>query len=146
MKQLSRSVVFVDTNPKSERVAVLKDNATLQKLHNDDTNVFKKSLIDRYQHRPPELQSMCLADFAATYVTDYRHKDDDDIENDVLPSDSPDGKLSQITLTNGFGKMYRRKKKVIIRFRHHNRDAEPSNSHRAKLMLYSPGTMRKLTC
>ena len=28
MKQLSRSVVFVDTNPKNERIAVLKDSIT----------------------------------------------------------------------------------------------------------------------
>ena len=26
MKQLSRSVMFVDTNPKNERIAVLKNN------------------------------------------------------------------------------------------------------------------------
>ena len=49
MKQLSRSVVFVDTNPKNERIAVLKDKSTLDQLDEDDTNVFQKSLIDRYQ-------------------------------------------------------------------------------------------------
>ena len=52
MKQLSRSVVFVDTNPKNERFAVLKDSSALSQLHDDDTNVFQKSLIDRYEHRP----------------------------------------------------------------------------------------------
>ena len=52
MKQLSRSVVFVDTNPKNERIAVLKDNISLSKLDDEDTNVFQKSLLDRYQHRP----------------------------------------------------------------------------------------------
>ena len=66
MKQLSRSVVFVDTNPKNERIAVLKDNASLTQLEDNDTNVFQKSLIDRYQHRPQQLSSMCLAEFAAT--------------------------------------------------------------------------------
>ena len=52
MKQLSRSVVFVDTNPKNERIAVLKNNALLSQLEDNDTNVFQKSLIYRYQHRP----------------------------------------------------------------------------------------------
>ena len=56
MKQLSRSVVFVDTNPKSERIAVLKDKTSLE---HEDTNVFQKSLIDRSQHRPRQIQSMC---------------------------------------------------------------------------------------
>ena len=57
MKQLSRSVVFVDTNPKSERIAVLKSKDMLSQLEDDDTDVFNKSLIDRYQHRPRELAS-----------------------------------------------------------------------------------------
>ena len=44
MKQLSRAVVFVDTNPKSERIAVLKDSVTLSQLEDDDTDVFQTSL------------------------------------------------------------------------------------------------------
>ena len=44
MKQLSRSVVFVDTNPKHERIAVLKDSNTLKDLADDDTNVFQKNI------------------------------------------------------------------------------------------------------
>ena len=72
MKQLSRAVVFVDTNPKSERIAVLKDSATLSQLEDDDTDVFQKSLVSRYMHRPQNLQSMCLAEFAATSVTNYK--------------------------------------------------------------------------
>ena len=52
MKQLTRSV---DTNPKQDRIAVLKDNTALSQLSDDDTNVFQKSLIDRYQHRPKQL-------------------------------------------------------------------------------------------
>ena len=36
MKQLSRSVVFVDTNPKHERIAVLKNTAAIEQLEDDD--------------------------------------------------------------------------------------------------------------
>ena len=50
---------------------MLKDNVSLNKVDNEDTNVFQKSLIDRYHHRPQELISMCLAEFAATYVVNY---------------------------------------------------------------------------
>ena len=59
MKQLSRSVVYVDTNPKHERIAVLKQSTALSQLNDNDTNVFQKSLIDRYQHRPEQL-SPCV--------------------------------------------------------------------------------------
>ena len=34
--------------------------------------------------------------------------------------------------------MYRRKREAVIRFRKYNKDAEPSNWYRAKLMLYFP--------
>ena len=136
MKQLSRSVVFVDTNPKSERIAVLKDKKTLDQLPDDDTNVFQKSLIDRYQHRPRQIQSMCLAEFAATYVTNYQHGDDS--ECDALPASDNETTSSQIKLTDGYGKMNKRKREAVIRFRQYNKDAEPSNWYRAKLMLYYP--------
>ena len=85
MKQLSRSVLFVDTNPKSERIAVLKYNASLSQPEDNDTNVFQKSLIDRYQHRPQALSSMCLAEFAATYVVNYERN-----ECDALPAPESD--------------------------------------------------------
>ena len=128
MKQLSRSV-FVDTNPKSERIAVLRTKDMLSQLQDDDTDVFHKSLIDRYQHRPRELHSMCLAEFAATYVTNYHN------ECDALPPTESETIFKAITLTDGFGKMNRRKREAIIRF---HKDAEPGNWYRAKLMLYCP--------
>ena len=52
---MKQSVVYVDTNPKQDRIAVSKDNTALSQLSDDDTNVFQKSLIDRYQHRPKQL-------------------------------------------------------------------------------------------
>ena len=36
MKQLSRYVLFVDTNSKRERIAVLKDSASLSRLDDND--------------------------------------------------------------------------------------------------------------
>ena len=127
MKQLSRSVVFVDTNPKHERIAVLKNSNALKDLADDDTNVFQKSLIYRYEHRSHELQSMCLAEFAATFVTNYRQKNADTADNDVLPPTDVDSKPSQITLTDGYGKMNRRRNQAVIRFRSFNKDSDSSN-------------------
>ena len=42
MKQLSRSIVFINTNPKSERIAVLKSKNALDRLDDEDTNIFPK--------------------------------------------------------------------------------------------------------
>ena len=97
MKQLSRTVVFVDTNPKNERIAVLKDNQALSRLDDDDTNVFQKSLVDRYTHRPRHIQSMCLAEFAATFAVNYKSSNEN--ECDALPPSDSETTSSQITLT-----------------------------------------------
>ena len=96
-------------------MTVLKDNVSLSKLDDDDTNVFQKSLIDRYQHRPQELESMCLAEFSATYVVNYERSDDN--ECDALPASESDITSTKITLTDKFGKMNKRKQEAVIRFR-----------------------------
>ena len=74
MKQLSRAVVFVNTNVKKDRIAVLKGRDAIDQLDSDDTNVFQKSLLDRYVHRPRQLRNMCLAEFASLYSTCYNIK------------------------------------------------------------------------
>ena len=136
MKQLSRSVVFVDTNSKCNRIGVLKDLNAISQLDDDDQNVFQKSLLDRYEHRPPSLDTMCLAEFAANYVTNYQQEDDDVLPNKTLVSTCNTG--SKIHLTNNFGTMHKRSHEAVIRFHRHNKDKEPSNYYRAKLMLYYP--------
>ena len=77
--------MFVDTNAKKDRIAVLKTHDVIDQLDGDDTNVFQKSLIDRYNHRSEQLRSMCLAEFVATYCTSYYIKDDE-VDNDALPN------------------------------------------------------------
>ena len=140
MKQLTRSVVFVDTNPKNERIAVLKGKDSLNELNDDDTDVFQKSLIDRYQHRPQQLRSMCLAEFAANYVVNY--KPDDSNVCDALPDEESDVTSTKISLTGGFGKMNKRKQEAVIRFRKYNKDSDPTNWYRAKLMCTIHGLMK----
>ena len=100
MKQLRRSVVF--TQKVNDRIAMLKSKDMLNQLEDDDTDVFNKSLIDRYQHRPRELHSMCLAEFAATFITNYCH---DDSDCDALPPAESETMSKTIQLTDGFGKM-----------------------------------------
>ena len=98
--------------------------------------MFQKSLIDRYEHRPHSLDLMCLAEFAANYVASYK-KDDND---DVLPCDNIEtcNNGSKITLTDNYGVMHKRTREAVIRFTRINKDKEPSNYYRAKLMLYYP--------
>ena len=75
--------MYVDSNTKKDRIAVLKDDPFFIMLDENDTNIFKKGLIDRYQHRLHSLRLMCLAEFAANYTTDYNFADDED--TDIVP-------------------------------------------------------------
>lgn len=134
MKHLSRAVVFTNTSPKSKRIAVLKDKKSLNDMQDDDTNVFQTSLVDRYVKRPDSLESICFAEFAAKYTTDY-NKDDD---GDVIPKDTNTTKCARITLKDKFGTMRARQKEAVIRFTKYHKDSDTSNWYRSKLMLYFP--------
>ena len=92
----------------------MKSNDILSQLVDDDTDVFHKSLIDRYQHRPQSLSLMCLAEFAATYASGYKP---DDSKSDALPDTEINTTSTKITLIDGFGKMSKRKQEAVNRFR-----------------------------
>ena len=65
--------MFVNTGFKKDRVGIIKKDGALQPLDDDDEDVYQTSLIDRYASRPPELEDMCLAEFAANYSTVSSH-------------------------------------------------------------------------
>lgn len=112
MKKLTSMVVFVDTSPKIERITVMKNAKFLAQVEDDDTNVFCKNLVDRYQHRPQLLSSMCLA---ANYQVKYSGSEED--SNDVLPVEEEDMfACGTITLNDGFGTMVKRRKELLLDF------------------------------
>ena len=68
MTHLGKRIVFVDANPTHERVGVLKSFKEISELDDEDHDVFRKNLLERYKHLPHNLNSMCLADFAAVVI------------------------------------------------------------------------------
>ena len=109
-------------------------------MEDDDDNVFCKSIIDRYQHRPQSLANLCLAEFVANYRVQY--KPTEDHINDVLPDDNEENTekkaVKTIKLTDNYGTMTKRKGEAVIRFHRFSKDSEPSNYYRSKIMLYYP--------
>ena len=79
---------------------------------------------------------MCLAEFVSSYSVDYRTTEDE--ECDALPSTEDNKSSSHIVLSDGFGKITKRRHHAVIRFRRYSKDTEPSDWYRAKLMLYHP--------
>ena len=67
-------------------INLLKPRAVLERMDDDDTNVFAVGPIEKYENRPNVLEDMCLADF----VTNYRHKsatDADPVEENTIDVD-----------------------------------------------------------
>ena len=52
MRYLSRAEQFVNVNSSKTRIGVLRKQEELKQFNDNDTNVFQKSLIDRYKRRP----------------------------------------------------------------------------------------------
>ena len=142
LKQLSRTVVFINTSPKQDRVTMLKPTRQLNQMEDESENIYLTSLIDRYAARPDSLDSLCLAEFAANYSYTASSGGDEDVEAcDVLPSpEEVEGarKHTRIKLKNGLGTMYKRTRQAIIRFHKFNIEKEAEKLYRSKLMLYMP--------
>lgn len=57
-------------------------------MHPDDINVFGSNIIDKFVDRPDSLHSLCLADFASSYVSKKAHDvsiKPDDIKSYTVP-------------------------------------------------------------
>ena len=67
MRKSSRQVIFVNTTLPEERVFLLKPQALIENMDDDDENVEARGLITRYAERPDSLENICLADFACWY-------------------------------------------------------------------------------
>ena len=96
---------------------------------------FKRASLIDTNIGQQQLKSMCLAEFAAIYVVNYKP---DDSMCDAIPALESDTTSTQITLTDGFGKMNKKKQESVIRFRKYNKETDLSNWYREKLMLYYP--------
>ena len=80
-KHLSRSVVFLNTNIQTQRIGLLKPLQCLEAMSDEEEDVFQKGILDRYRHRPSEMEQMSYAEFGANYKVQYK----DECKEDSLP-------------------------------------------------------------
>ena len=131
LKQASRQVTFINTSPPEERVYLLKTN--LEQLP-DDAEVAESNLISRYIHRPAQLESVTLADFAALY--DGVCPTQTAVRHDSAPHSNADTDVLQETQCLRQPK--RRRVPRVIRSARFNADKNPEKHAREQLMLYTP--------
>ncbi|XP_042149867.1 uncharacterized protein LOC121837984, partial [Ixodes scapularis] len=69
MSEASRKVVFVNSAWPEERTRIRKSNAQMAQegLVESSTDVWKRTMIERYEDRIPELEPVTLAEFATEY-------------------------------------------------------------------------------
>ena len=146
LRRCSRTTIFLNTDHKDSRDSLLLTFTQLEKLDDNDENVYCKNIIDRYAARPEKLEDMCLTQFAANYT--YKRETGNDVtqyednisgESDTeLPPDDNVSNNSIITLQNGLGYMRRRNQKAIIRWHNFNIEKEPEKHFRSRIMLFLP--------
>ena len=146
LRRCSRTTIFLNTDNKDSRDSLLLPFTQLQKLEDNDENVYCKNIIDRYAARPEKLEHICLAEFAAndTYKRETNNdvtQHEDDIsggsDTELLLYDN-DSQESIIRLQNGLGYMRRRNRKAIIRWHNFNIEKEPEKHYRSRIMLFLP--------
>ncbi|XP_042146305.1 uncharacterized protein LOC120843399, partial [Ixodes scapularis] len=77
MSEASRKVVFVNSAWPEERTRIRKSNAQMAQegLVESSTDVWKRTMIERYEDRIPELEPVTLAEFATEYnIYTYRKR------------------------------------------------------------------------
>ena len=139
----SRKVVPVPTSMKDECVSLPKPQSQLAQLHDDDEDIFAKSVIDRYAARPVSLQNMCLATFAVIYdviqsATKKEETDGVSDDEEEMQKTENDNSVTMIKLQKGLGVIMKRKQEAILHTRRYKIHAEPGKYYHAKLLLYYP--------
>ena len=116
----SRCVVFVNNSPAEERHRMPKHLWELAELDDNDEDIFKPSIHDRYASRPQNLDSMCLAEFGTKFSVG-------ESSSGARTIDLNDKKL---------GKMVRRTKDAVLRT--HRFSDDTYKYYYSKLLLFWP--------
>jgi len=67
LSEASEGNVFINTCYLDKRVRIVRSNRELEQLPANSTDIFERNLLDRYVQRHEQLESLCLAEFAAWF-------------------------------------------------------------------------------
>ncbi|XP_066925556.1 uncharacterized protein [Clytia hemisphaerica] len=153
LRKTSPAVIFANSNLPENRYRVCKSQDEISKMDENDTNVFKRNMLDRYLDRPtsscykrkyPSLEHICYAEFMANYTLDSKNKE---IENDYQPeileeieqTEAVDLRLpSSFPLkSNSKERLKLRKTKCVLRYHVPSREKKPEKyAHHLLFMFY----------
>lgn len=140
MSETSRQIMYIPTVWPSERQRCRKRRKQMDRenIEADSTDVFTKNIIQRYEERPPSLESSYLAEFAS-YYADYHdfidNEDDVDVQEDEIEEPVTEERTAVGRTTSNEHR--RRKIGRIIRYRRYEID-ETVNYQREMVLLFLP--------
>ena len=142
--RMSREVFFINTAPIDQRTFVLKNMEEIKKMDPESTDVMSSNIITAYKNRSQKHFSMyTLADFVAeiriTFPNAKAREDYYEANSDNYPLEEKEDCEGRVILelNNGI-KFQRRQVPRIIRYVNYNRDKDPENYFRERLMLFYP--------
>ena len=144
--EMSREVFFINTAPIDERTFVLKSMEQIKKMDPESTDVMSSNALTAYKQRSQKhFSNYTLADFVSEITIsfpntkareDYYEANTDDYPLEEMEDENSQGQLL-LQLRNGT-KFIKRSVPRIIRYVNYNRDKDPENYFRERLMLFYP--------
>ena len=127
---------------KDECVSLPKPKSQLAQLHDDDEDVFARSVIDRYAARRLALQNICLAEFTVMYdviqsSTKTEETEDVNTEEEMQNIENANP-YTKMKLQKELGVIRKRKQEAILCTKRYKIHAESEKYYHAKLLLYYP--------
>jgi len=121
LSSCSRHSIYLNTSLPEERVILVKSKDELDQLEDDSNDIAVEGIMDHYIQRPSELNSICLAEFAAMYNFSKASKS-----------------KTAIRLLDSSGYVQKRLRAKIVRFRRYSDAVDADNFYREECMLYIP--------
>lgn len=66
LTRCSSGEIYINTIPIDQRVRMLKSKSDLEKLNDDSNDIFYSNIFEKYSKRDISLETICLAEFAAS--------------------------------------------------------------------------------
>ena len=152
LRKTSPQVIFANSNLPDDRYRIFKTEEEILNMADDETNVFKRNMLDRYIDRPNSsfkngkfaiIDSICYAEFLRNYTLDKKPNEND--ENDYQPQvleevieDEDTNLLPKVVpLMSSRERLKLRKKKCVLRYHVPNKTTKPeAYAHHMLLMFY----------
>ncbi|XP_062618879.1 uncharacterized protein LOC134280486 [Saccostrea cucullata] len=135
LRKSNTEVLFIQTDFKENRTRLIKPRYILEKMEDDDTDLYVASIHEKYSKRPDDMENLCLAEFGSHYDLsksslheDYSHEEE--VADSCIKN--------TISLKDGMGTITKRKKSRFIRYHYVSKERDEEMYYHRLLLLYMP--------